>query len=129
MARLERAARSLAKSRWQVKSRRGLARQAKASGRCVLPGIARWKICIPRGSRRFSMIHSMRRHRGRHCMRCCAIHRETYYSTCLLYTSDAADDLLCVDLGGRRIIKKKKNTKIAENTQPQTKKTTQTINN
>src|SRR5665809_9723 len=28
---------------------------------------------------------------------------------CLLYTSDAADDLLCVDLGGRRIIKKKKN--------------------
>src|SRR5450756_3206808 len=29
-------------------------------------------------------------------------------SACLLYTSDAADDLLCVDLGGRRIIKKKK---------------------
>src|SRR5665213_4417677 len=28
----------------------------------------------------------------------------------LLYTSDAADDLLCVDLGGRRIIKKKKMT-------------------
>src|SRR5680860_1924483 len=28
---------------------------------------------------------------------------------CLLYTSDAADDLLCVDLGGRRIIKKKTN--------------------
>ena len=27
---------------------------------------------------------------------------------CLLYTSDAADDLLCVDLGGRRIIKKKR---------------------
>src|SRR5450756_3208421 len=27
---------------------------------------------------------------------------------CLLYTSDAADALLCVDLGGRRIIKKKK---------------------
>ena len=26
---------------------------------------------------------------------------------CLLYTSDAADDLLCGDLGGRRIIKKK----------------------
>src|SRR5665213_1125640 len=25
-------------------------------------------------------------------------------SACLLYTSDAADDLLCVDLGGRRII-------------------------
>ena len=26
---------------------------------------------------------------------------------CLLYTSDAADDLLCLDLGGRPIIKKK----------------------
>src|SRR5450756_3255363 len=31
---------------------------------------------------------------------------------CLLYTSDAADDLLCVDLGGRRIIKKKKKQKL-----------------
>ena len=31
---------------------------------------------------------------------------------CLLYTSDAADDLLCVDLGGRRIIKKKNKTHI-----------------
>ena len=31
-----------------------------------------------------------------------------YNRVCLLYTSDAADDLLCVDLGGRRIIKKKK---------------------
>ena len=29
--------------------------------------------------------------------------------SCLLYTSDAADDLLCVALGGRRIIKKKNN--------------------
>ena len=27
--------------------------------------------------------------------------------TCLLYTSDAADDMQCVDLGGRRIIKKR----------------------
>ena len=26
---------------------------------------------------------------------------------CLLYTSDAADDLLCVDLGGRRSFKQK----------------------
>ena len=31
---------------------------------------------------------------------------------CLLYTSDAADDLLCVDLGGRRIIKKKNKNEI-----------------
>src|SRR5665811_1670344 len=29
-----------------------------------------------------------------------------YQVTCLLYTSDAADDLTRVDLGGRRIIKK-----------------------
>src|SRR5450756_2128156 len=34
-----------------------------------------------------------------------------FSKTCLLYTSDAADDLLCVDLGGRRIIKKKKTTR------------------
>ena len=32
---------------------------------------------------------------------------ETVSRACLLYTSDAADDLLCVDLGGRRILKKK----------------------
>ena len=32
------------------------------------------------------------------------------YETCLLYTSDAADERSSVDLGGRRIIKKKKNT-------------------
>ena len=38
-------------------------------------------------------------------------HKDT---SCLLYTSDAADDLLCVDLGGRRIIKKK--TKITSGT-------------
>ena len=30
------------------------------------------------------------------------------YYTCLLYTSDAADERSSVDLGGRRIIKKKK---------------------
>src|SRR5450756_2442705 len=28
--------------------------------------------------------------------------RSSLALTCLLYTSDAADDLLCVDLGGRR---------------------------
>ena len=33
--------------------------------------------------------------------------------TCLLYTSDAADERSSVDLGGRRIIKKKKNTQYA----------------
>ena len=33
---------------------------------------------------------------------------------CLLYTSDAADDLLCVDIGGRRIVKKKKDSNAGE---------------
>ena len=36
--------------------------------------------------------------------------QEGLFIACLLYTSDDADDLLCVVLGGRRIIKKKKNT-------------------
>ena len=31
-----------------------------------------------------------------------------FFQTCLLYTSDAADERSSVDLGGRRIIKKKK---------------------
>ena len=34
-----------------------------------------------------------------------------YSSTCLVYTSDADDDLLCVALGGCRFIKKKKHHK------------------
>ena len=39
------------------------------------------------------------------------LHQKGQGKPCLLYTSDAADDLLCVDLGGRRIIKKKKHIK------------------
>src|SRR5428012_24577 len=40
--------------------------------------------------------------------RCKAVAAWAVWATCcLLYTSDAADDLLCVDLGGRRISKKK----------------------
>ena len=31
---------------------------------------------------------------------------QEYFNTCLLYTSDAADEEDSVDLGGRRIIKK-----------------------
>ena len=37
--------------------------------------------------------------------------QKRFQSACLLYTSDAADDLTRVDLGGRRIIKKTKKTK------------------
>ena len=36
------------------------------------------------------------------------------YVICLLYTSDAADERSSVDLGGRRIIKKKKKQKNVE---------------
>ena len=35
------------------------------------------------------------------------IQNRHFHKTCLLYTSDAADELDGVDLGGRRIIKKK----------------------
>ena len=38
----------------------------------------------------------------------------TINGTCLLYTSDAADERSSVDLGGRRIIKKKKKTDMSE---------------
>ena len=38
------------------------------------------------------------------------------YVACLLYTSDAADERSSVDLGGRRIINKKKHIKKKKNT-------------
>ena len=38
--------------------------------------------------------------------------RSSRIDNCLLYTSDAADERSSVDLGGRRIIKKKKNVKL-----------------
>eukprot|EP00658_Telonema_sp_P-2_P078194 TRINITY_DN7265_c0_g1_i8.p1 TRINITY_DN7265_c0_g1~~TRINITY_DN7265_c0_g1_i8.p1 ORF type:complete len:102 (-),score=5.21 TRINITY_DN7265_c0_g1_i8:100-405(-) len=38
-------------------------------------------------------------------------HHSVLLYTCLLYTSDAADEEDSVDLGGRRIIKKKKKNK------------------
>ena len=38
-----------------------------------------------------------------------AMAKEVLVFVCLLYTSDAADERSSVDLGGRRIIKKKKN--------------------
>ena len=40
-----------------------------------------------------------------------SVPRSGLAATCLLYTSDAADERSSVDLGGRRIIKKKKKTK------------------
>ena len=46
----------------------------------------------------------------------------TKQTGCLLYTSDAADDMQCVDLGGRRIIKKKKKKKKNKKKQKKKKK-------
>ena len=47
--------------------------------------------------------------RGRLCSPVCRARRGYVApSACLLYTSDAADERSSVDLGGRRIIKKKK---------------------
>ena len=37
-----------------------------------------------------------------------------HHNICLLYTSDAADERSSVDLGGRRIIKKKNNIDIED---------------
>ena len=42
---------------------------------------------------------------------------------CLLYTSDAADERSSVDLGGRRIIKKKKNESNAGTSRYNSKRT------
>ena len=39
------------------------------------------------------------------------VRRARERDTCLLYTSDAADERSSVDLGGRRILKKKKHKK------------------
>ena len=43
------------------------------------------------------------------------------YLVCLLYTSDAADERSSVDLGGRRIIKKKNNIRCAREREPKKK--------
>ena len=52
------------------------------------------------------------------------IFQAPYRTTCLLYTSDAADERSSVDLGGRRIIKKK-NTGSSSGTRRQRNNNTQ----
>ena len=42
-----------------------------------------------------------------------ALHCDAVIDACLLYTSDAADERSSVDLGGRRIIKKKNSQAIS----------------
>ena len=46
------------------------------------------------------------------------------HKPCLLYTSDAADERSSVDLGGRRIIKKKKKIEMVDSVQNNNIKTT-----
>ena len=45
---------------------------------------------------------------GQDLIELAAAHNVAQRTVCLLYTSDAADERSSVDLGGRRIIKKKK---------------------
>src|SRR5450756_877458 len=61
------------------------------------------KITLEDGALHVSRPSDAPKHRALH-----GLTRALLNNICLLYTSDAADDLLCVDLGGRRIIKKKK---------------------
>ena len=53
--------------------------------------------------------------------RACDIWRNTRAWSCLLYTSDAADERSSVDLGGRRIIKNKTQKKKQKQTKKQKK--------
>ena len=48
-----------------------------------------------------------------------SLHSITMNRTCLLYTSDAADERSSVDLGGRRIIKKKKDEEYIRGLRPE----------
>ncbi|VTU51867.1 hypothetical protein [Lactobacillus rhamnosus DSM 14870] [Lacticaseibacillus rhamnosus] len=54
----------------------------------------------------FLLCHRTAAHLAR--MGITSMYELAHANPCLLYTSDAADDTPCVDLGGRRIIKKKK---------------------
>src|SRR5450756_2786747 len=82
--------------------------------RCQLgPQQDAFRILSPQRAANFTGVlvcTSIHRHLGYHRNKTAPGHLPalSHYMECLLYTSDAADDLLCVDLGGRRIIKKKK---------------------
>ena len=65
----------------------------------VCPGVVPSKIC----NKQYLLPY-----KSKMCSHCADSYRYSHHLPCLLYTSDAADDLLCVDLGGRRIVKKKK---------------------
>ena len=68
------------------------------------------------------------RNQRKTCLQCAQIHDHPDARGCLLYTSDAADERSSVDLGGRRIIKKKNDQTTCERSmKPQIVKRTQKI--
>src|SRR5450756_245300 len=77
-------------------------RPASQAPHCRLPGQVASTSSPPKGFQYPSAARTV----ARRAHRCRADRPESKAVGCLLYTSDAADDLLCVDLGGRRIITK-----------------------
>src|SRR5680860_1797784 len=75
--------------------------QCRSSSRSLRTPTSIWYTSTVAGGTLYNTFASIGRNR-------LAIPYGAFHKGCLLYTSDAADDLLCVDLGGRRIIKKKK---------------------
>eukprot|EP00825_Cyclidium_porcatum_P035204 TRINITY_DN36935_c0_g1_i1.p2 TRINITY_DN36935_c0_g1~~TRINITY_DN36935_c0_g1_i1.p2 ORF type:complete len:118 (+),score=8.85 TRINITY_DN36935_c0_g1_i1:89-442(+) len=84
-----------------------------AVGLSVSPKLQNITVLGATGSIGVSTLDVIRRHPDRYrafalCAHSQVDKRRQPLRGCLLYTSDAADDMQCVDLGGRRIIKKKK---------------------
>ena len=65
----------------------------------------RWKKCKEKTEEEHNFWHDKKRHAN---SKANLNFFSMMFSYCLLYTSDAADERSSVDLGGRRIIKKKK---------------------
>src|SRR5674536_366548 len=76
----------------------------------VPPGAVPARLCRPRGPRvvTYVIAEPCVDVKDKACIDECPV--DCIYEGCLLYTSDAADEEDSVDLGGRRIIKKKKKT-------------------
>src|SRR5665648_1282289 len=96
------------------------ARERAAAGRSPSP-VAATPVGTPPGRRNVNLRHPRRKARSLLASVAGGARRSgprrphhdhtTHPRTCLLYTSDAADEEDSVDLGGRRIIKKKKKKK------------------
>eukprot|EP00658_Telonema_sp_P-2_P007693 TRINITY_DN12864_c0_g1_i4.p1 TRINITY_DN12864_c0_g1~~TRINITY_DN12864_c0_g1_i4.p1 ORF type:complete len:132 (-),score=21.65 TRINITY_DN12864_c0_g1_i4:113-508(-) len=80
-------------NRFQQHIRQGAPHQPGSMALMLPPG---WEIRLAQDNRIYYVDHNT---------------RTTSWQPCLLYTSDAADEEDSVDLGGRRIIKKKKKSR------------------